>query len=99
MKAEVFNIKCWVNQYEPQAIKTTMQSLLEKCDFEILGFMDHHFLPQGYTCIWLLGESHLAIHTYPEHRKSYVELTSCVKVKNDQFQNLLNDKYTLVESY
>lgn len=44
----------------------------------ILNFVEHHFEPQGYTALWLLGESHLAIHTFPEHGRSYVELSSCM---------------------
>lgn len=36
------------------------------------------FDPFGYTCLILLSESHLAIHTFPERGKAYIELTSCV---------------------
>jgi S-adenosylmethionine decarboxylase len=75
-----------------------MQDLLEQCDFEILGFIDHHFQPQGYTCLWLLGESHLAVHTYPEHAKSYIELTSCVEPKNQLFVSLLEESEFSIEA-
>ena len=33
--------------------------------------------PEGYTALWLLGESHFAIHTFPEEQKTYIELSSC----------------------
>ena len=39
--------------------------------------MEHSFQPQGYTAIWLLAESHFAIHTFPEENKTYIELSSC----------------------
>ena len=39
--------------------------------------MDHHFSPQGYTALWLLTESHFAVHTFPEFGRSYIELSSC----------------------
>ena len=90
MKAELYNFKCWINESDPKKLKSLGLQLLEECDFEVLGFMDHHFQPQGYTCIWLLGESHLAIHTYPEHNRSYIELTSCVLEKNEAFKERLN---------
>lgn len=89
MKAELYNYKAWVAESTPQALKELGNDLLEACKFEVLGFMEHHFQPQGYTCLWLLGESHLAIHTYPEHSKSYIELTSCVASKNMAFKDLL----------
>ena len=88
MKPELFNYKVWIDEANPKNLKSFFESTLESCEFEILGFMDHHFQPQGYTCIWLLGESHLAIHTYPEHNKSYIELTSCSSVKNLKFIEL-----------
>ena len=45
--------------------------------FKILGFVEHSFEPIGYTGLWLLAESHLAVHTFPERGVTYVELSSC----------------------
>lgn len=47
----------------------------------MLRVIEHHFEPQGYTALWLLGESHLAVHTFPEHGISYLELSSCMMDK------------------
>ena len=44
-----------------------------------------HFEPIGYTALFLLSESHFAIHTFPEHNQTYIELTSCVKKQFDYF--------------
>lgn len=93
MKAELYNYKCWVDESDPTMLKSLGERLLHECEFEVLGFMEHHFSPQGYTCIWLLGESHLAIHTYPEHNKAYFELTSCVLSKNELFQQKLGEEF------
>ncbi|MEL7222709.1 MAG: S-adenosylmethionine decarboxylase, partial [Bacteroidota bacterium] len=48
------------------------------------------FEPQGWTGIWLLAESHLAIHTFPEARKTYIELSSCNRQMYDDFLHLLH---------
>lgn len=53
--------------------------------FNVLGFIEHKFEPQGYTVLFLLGESHFAVHTFPEHGKMYVELSSCNKAKYKEF--------------
>lgn len=50
---------------------------LAKDDFTILREADYRFTPHGYTIMVLLAESHVAIHTYPEHRSLYFNLYSC----------------------
>jgi S-adenosylmethionine decarboxylase len=66
----------------------TYEKQLKEAGFTILLFNEHHFPEQGYTCFWLLGESHLAIHTFPESGKSYIELSSCNKEKLEKFKKL-----------
>lgn len=85
MSPEIFNQKIWSNSTDPDFLKRTCQAALERSGFTILGFMEHHFQPQGYTAIWLLGESHLALHTFPENGKSYLEISSCSKDKFIRF--------------
>jgi S-adenosylmethionine decarboxylase len=77
MLAEIYNIRGWVNETNPTALKKTYHDLLGLSGFDILNFQEHHFNPIGWTCLWLLGESHFAIHTFPEENKSYIELSSC----------------------
>ena len=95
MKAELFNFKCWINTSDSKELKSKLEVFLDKSEFTILGFMDHQFSPQGYTCVWLLAESHLAVHTYPEHNKSYIELTSCVEQKLDVFKACIDETFTV----
>lgn len=79
MKAEIFNYKCWVSTANHNDLCKCVESCLLRSGFSILGHVDHQFIPQGYTCLWLLAESHAAIHTFPEHCRSYIELSSCVE--------------------
>ncbi|MCB1143267.1 MAG: S-adenosylmethionine decarboxylase [Leptospiraceae bacterium] len=77
VKARIFNFSAWITEVRPDSLRERFHFLLERCGFEILGFQEHFFQPEGYTALWLLGESHFAIHTFPEERKSYLELSSC----------------------
>lgn len=43
----------------------------------IFGIVKHEFYPQGFTGIVIIGESHIAIHTFPEEQKAWVEFASC----------------------
>ncbi len=42
-----------------------------------VGEARHHYAPHGWTLVLILKESHLAIHTWPEHGSAVVELLSC----------------------
>lgn len=65
----------------PQELKPQLDAMLVRATFNVLKYSEHHFEPQGWTALWLLGESHLAIHTFPEHGVSYLELSSCMMDK------------------
>ena len=45
----------------------------------LLDLVSHHFAPQGVTAVGLLAESHLSIHTWPEHELAAADLFSCGK--------------------
>ncbi len=38
----------------------------------------HHFSPLGISGVVIISESHLAIHTWPEHRFAAVDFFTCV---------------------
>lgn len=85
MEAKIYNYKEWVDETEPEVLVQKLNSLLDDAAYKVLNFMEHAFEPQGYTCIWLLAESHLAVHTFPEQGRSYIELSSCSQQKNEVF--------------
>src|SRR5678816_1390999 len=43
----------------------------------VIGSLKHDFPGGGFSGVILLGESHAAIHTWPEHNKAWVELAVC----------------------
>lgn len=89
MKAEIYNYSTWINNTDKLYVNTLIECILLQCNFSILGYIDHQFTPQGYTAIWLLAESHCAVHTFPEHGKTYVELSSCNEYKHIEFINAM----------
>lgn len=78
MKAKMNRIAFWVTETKPFVLKKMFINHLRDAGFGILKQVEHHFEPQGYTGLWLLSESHFAIHTFPEENKTYVELSSCI---------------------
>lgn len=58
-------------------LEKTIINSLEKENFGVLEKISYKFHPQGFTLLTLLSESHLAIHTYPEHNCLYFNMYSC----------------------
>lgn len=90
MKAQMHNYSTWIDETNPAKIYTEYTKLLEESGFTILRYVEHFFQPQGYTALFLLGESHFAVHTFPEHNESYIELSSCVREPYDAFIKRIN---------
>lgn len=87
MEAKIDNFSSWVPRSDSQLLKNEIEALVVESGFTVLNFMDHQFDPQGYTAVWLLAESHCALHTFPEEGKSYVEISSC---NTDLFVNFIS---------
>ena len=94
MKAKIDNFSCWVVGHDPETLKPGFEQLLVSAGFGILNFMEHYFEPQGYTAIWLLAESHFALHTFPEEGKTYIELSSCNTAMYDAFLDKMPEVVT-----
>lgn len=88
IEAKIYNHQEWIGEIDPENLKSIYQNKLTESGFKIVNFSEHYFPNQGYTCFWLLAESHLAIHTFPDAGKSYVELSSCNQSFLEKFINL-----------
>lgn len=62
---------------------------LRKLDIDLLSIRAHQFNPLGVTVIAVVGESHVAIHTYPEARHASVDIFTCSHDRQKPV-NLLN---------
>ena len=91
MEAEIYNYRDWLPVTDPDKLVEKLSELLEVSGYTVLNFVEHHFEPEGYTSLWLLSESHLALHTFPEKQKSYLELSGCRKEMNEEFVKLLQE--------
>lgn len=58
-------------------IEQTMKEAALKCGATIVQSCFHHFSPFGVSGVVVIAESHLAIHTWPEHGYASVDLYTC----------------------
>lgn len=76
----------WVSMWytsttDIDALNQEIEALLKRASFSILSETDYRFSPLGYTKLYLLAESHFAIHTWPEHNIAWLEIASCIEEK------------------
>jgi S-adenosylmethionine decarboxylase len=65
---------------EPLIVRL-LETAARLSEAKILKTMSHKFYPQGVTAIILLAESHLSIHTFPEHGTAALDLFCCGSAK------------------
>jgi len=59
-------------------VRTALSRLVDDAGLHPVGSEAvHRFEPQGLSLAILLAESHVAVHTWPEHGTAYVTLTTC----------------------
>ena len=47
------------------------------CKSTLLALNSHKFDPQGVTCVAMLAESHISIHTWPEKGMAVCDVFTC----------------------
>lgn len=58
-------------------MKKIMDSIVDAYHFNVINKACHQFEPVGATCVYLLSESHISCHTYPERRSCYMDIFCC----------------------
>lgn len=63
------------------SLQSIFTSILNRTEFTILGSIFHKFNcgGEGVTGVYLLSESHLSFHTYPEYSYISIDLYTCGK--------------------
>jgi S-adenosylmethionine decarboxylase len=67
------------------------RDICSRCDFHVVGEESHQFAPRGATVTFLLSESHLCIHTWPEERLVLCDIFSCTANKSTADLRILFD--------
>ena len=75
--ADVINIEDFEIFNQVETIKQLLQKIIRDMNLNVVGEVHHHFKPFGATCIFLLSESYLSIHTYAQLRYLTLDLYCC----------------------
>ena len=58
-------------------VKPLMEEIIQRCKLNVVSQCEYQFSPVGATMLYLLSESHLTVHTYPEKRACSINLYTC----------------------
>jgi len=58
-------------------IRETMMLCAKEATTTVIESIFHQFKPYGVSGVIVIAESHLSIHTWPEHRFASVDLFTC----------------------
>lgn len=59
------------------ALETILHDAARHSGATVLGMLKHEFDPQGLSLVFLLAESHLSIHTWPEFGSATLDMYTC----------------------
>ena len=60
-----------------RTVEATLINTAERIGATIIGHAFHQFSPQGVTGVVIISESHICIHTWPEHGYAAVDIFTC----------------------
>ncbi|NQV25863.1 MAG: adenosylmethionine decarboxylase [Rhodopirellula sp.] len=60
-----------------ELIRHRLRETTERFGLTLLEIVSNRFEPQGVTVVGLLAESHISIHTWPEHCYAAVDIFTC----------------------
>lgn len=58
-------------------VESTLQNCILQAKIPIVAQVHHQFSPHGFSCVFIVAESHVAIHTWPEYAFASVDFFSC----------------------
>jgi S-adenosylmethionine decarboxylase len=67
--------RAWLDNRK--ALSTALDAAVAAGPFTGLGSLIVPFAPQGVTACAVVGESHIALHTWPEEGRMFVDIASC----------------------
>jgi len=70
-------------------IKNVLDNICKKYDFKRLDVVEHVFSPVGISLLYLLSESHISIHTFPERNYFALDIYTCREYPNNHvYENI-----------
>lgn len=83
MICDLVNIKHMSRLESMELMRELLNEICARHDFTVLGSIEHKFEPQGLSLVYMLSESHISIHTFPEQRYLALDIYTCRHYSDD----------------
>lgn len=77
MVCDIKEIKNMEILNNPDSLTQILDIICEKYNYHVLNRMQHVFEPHGCTIIYMLSESHITMHTFPEKKYLAFDIYTC----------------------
>jgi len=79
MRLILFTLKGCSEEFldDEEFVRDVLYNASKKCQSTLLALHSHKFEPQGLTCVAMLAESHISIHTWPELGMAVCDIFTC----------------------
>ena len=75
-------------------VRAAMIKAAKAVDAHVIGESFHQFSPQGVTGVLAISESHLCIHTWPEHGYAAADIFTCgANIEPQKAANVLIEQF------
>jgi len=68
---------CDTDISDPEFVRKVALEAAEIGNATIIKEVTHEFSPHGLSCVLVISESHIALHTWPEHGYVAVDIFTC----------------------
>lgn len=72
--------RAWLDSVE--SMRAALGDAVRAGGFTLLEVVARPFSPHGVTACAIVGESHLALHSWPEEGRLFVDIASCSSVES-----------------
>lgn len=80
-------------------VEKLAENIISDLDLRVVKKISHIFSPTGITLGYILSQSHLLIHTYPEDGIIHADLAMCSDRSNKEFESSLKHALSGHEVY
>lgn len=75
-------------------IENVTQEIINHLNLKVVKKTSHLFSPKGITLAYILSESHLIIHTWPEFTTVHIDMVTCTYREIEEFKTSVNSAFT-----
>lgn len=79
-------------------VKKLAMTIINELNLKTVKEYYYQFKPMGITYCFILSQSHLIVHTYPETQMIHIDLVDCVNIDKKDFRMAIKKFFSHQES-